>query len=262
MNVTLIQDPVFTVQLGEDVIEQPKKDTTSFLKKVSAVGLKVLDTLGKVLNCLHQAASLTLRNSGRSFKNIVLRVPEHRILSLLKIGTLLIPKDFYLLVYKVAYWVFAMGFSIATATVRSAKEKLGYNDRYLKKFTGDEMVLNHLKIQEIKLDVSGVPDAITIEQLMDFFHEVNFTDPQKPGYMPESTRKEEVFEIFGKEVKTYTVEELEKSLRKFITHTTNRIAYVGTPALARISLYLFLTMGATFIYYCDLLICDQFPFPR
>jgi len=87
----------------------------------------------------------------------------------------------------------------------------------------------HIKAKDTTIDVSHVPAQITVDNLVQIFDEINFTDPKLSGYMRAASRTE------GNHV--YTPQELRGHLRDdFVRRVNAREAFLGTPPAWNIAL--------------------------
>lgn len=214
MQLTLIQSPPYIIDFQEFSPSVEKKES-SLIEKVQTIALTSLQYVKAFFSAFLEAAYSTLSYSGVSFKYIVLGYYG----SLLDFHP---PKDIYLAVFRVAFWILGMGWCLATTTTRLFLEKIPHETAiYLKHFASDEMNIRHLKTDELVLDVSEVPPEVRVDDLEQIFLAINFDEKNQPGYLSPSSRQE------GSKV--YTAEELKESLKKFITNVNNRVAFLGTP---------------------------------
>lgn len=87
----------------------------------------------------------------------------------------------------------------------------------------------HIKTKDTTIDVSHVPDEITVSTLVEVFDKINFTRPDLPGYMSEGSRTEDH--------QVYTSRELRQSLEdNFVRRVNAREAFLGTPAAWNIAM--------------------------
>lgn len=135
------------------------------------------------------------------------------------------PSDIYLATFKVAFWILGTAWYTTKTTCDLFVQKMwgDRNDKsihYLERFN-PEIDMSHIQTKELVLDASKVPAEIQVDSLLTLFDAINFTVPNAPGYMAETSRVENK--------KTYSVEELRTSLAKYIYNVKNRVAFLGTP---------------------------------
>lgn len=139
----------------------------------------------------------------------------------IKNSELLILSNIYVAAFTIVFWITIIGWGTLTTTVRLFKEKTFSNFTVLKQFADNEINVNHIKTEEVRLDASSVPANIKVDDLKDIFKKINFTDKNAPGYMAPETRRE----MTG----MFSSEELEGNLEKFIQRVGTREAFLGTP---------------------------------
>jgi hypothetical protein len=209
--ITFIQQPPFVIDFKQySTGTKSEEDQTA-----QKAAFKALKLIPVIVASLAEASYSTLKHSGSSFKVIVLGFYGDW-------SKFRMPADFYLVVFKVAFWVLGLGWCTVTTTLRLTSEKLfPTSSQFLKNYADGGIDIRHIKTNELGIDVSEVPTDVTVDNLAQIFSEINFTDPQKEGYMASSSRKE------GDT--TYTAAALSEALNVFIHHVKNRVAFLGTP---------------------------------
>ncbi|QVL57101.1 MAG: hypothetical protein KFB93_06890 [Simkaniaceae bacterium] len=208
MEVTLIRDPRYILNFAKFLPEGKKDVHLRTDQRVYRVAVAVIQFFGVVISSTFQAGYLTLRYAISSFGRLVL--DSFRI------------TDFYFGAFKIAYWVFSLGFTfLATATRLVIDAYSSSNELFLAHFASSGLDLRHIQTKGIQLDSSEVPDTVKVAGLLTLLDQINFTQVDAPGYMPPTTRQED---------KTiYSVEDLRASLGKFIENVDGRVAFLGTP---------------------------------
>lgn len=207
--ITFIERPRFVIDFKQYSPEVESKQT------VQNTAFKALKLIPVIVASLAEASYLTFKHSGSSFKVIVLGFYGDW-------SKFQLPADFYLVVFKVAFWVLGLGWCTVTTTLRLTSEKLfPTSSQFLKNYADGGIDIRHIKTNELGIDVSEVHADVQIDNLAQIFKEINFTDRQREGYMAPSSRKE------GD--KTYTEAELSDALNVFIHNVKNRVAFLGTP---------------------------------
>lgn len=208
MEVTLIPHPRYTVNFAKYLPEGKKEKSLTLPQRTYEIGVEIIKFFGVVISSILHSGYLTLRYAASSFVHLVLN----------SFGI----TDFYLGAFKVAYWVFSLGFTFVATAMRSViNAYASSNELYLSRFVKAGIDLSHIQTKGIQLDTSEVPKEVKVANLLTLFDAINFENPGEPGYMPPTTRQEE---------KTvYTVEDLRKSLGTFITNVDGRVAFLGTP---------------------------------
>ncbi|MCP5504689.1 MAG: hypothetical protein H7A41_06000 [Chlamydiales bacterium] len=209
MEVTLITNPKYTVDFAKYLPERKKEESLTLTEKVYGIGVEIIKFFGVVISSTFHAGYLTLRYAVSSFVRLVLN--SFAI------------TDFYFGAFKVAYWVFSLGFTfVATAVRRVMNTYSSSNELYLSQFVKDGIDLRHIQTKDIQLDTSEVPEEVKVADLLTLFDAINFEHPDEPGFMPPTTRQEDT--------KIYTAEELREGLGTFVTNVNGRVAFLGTPS--------------------------------
>lgn len=208
--------PVYTIDFKEFL---PKDEPSEPLNQKQKILIAVSVPFGLLklfFTCLAQATYLTLSYSGTSFKHIVLGYYGN-------LRDFRPPGNFYLIVFRVGFWIAAMGFGILAGTYRTFVQKSEKrSDFSIKAFVGEELDIRHLRTNERSLDTSQVPSSVKVDDLVTMFDAINFDKPGAPGYMPPSSRRE------GN--KTYSIGDLRKNLKnQFVQRIKTREAFFGTP---------------------------------
>lgn len=209
--ITFIEQPPFVIDFKQYSTEAKSEEDQTVQNAV----FKALKLIPVIFASLAKASYLTLKHSGSSFKVVVLGFYGDWT-------NFRMPNDFYLVMFKVAFWVLGLGWCTLKTTFRLTSEKLfPTSSQFLKNYAGDGIDVRHIKTSELEIDVSEVKADVQVDNLAQIFSEINFTDPQREGYMAPSSRKE------GNT--TYTEAELSEALNVFIHHVNNRTPFLGTP---------------------------------
>jgi len=177
-------------------------------QRVHEAAKSLFHFIGVVFYATLNSACSTMRHSVSSFRHLVFSSYGIR--------------DFYLAAFKVAFWVFGLGYTfVATASRTVIKEYFPANPEQLRRFMPEGMDPQHIQSTEVTLDASGVPEEIQVRNLLTLFAEIEFEDASKPEYIPPS--------FHGENGRVYTQEELQESLNTFVTHVNERRAFLGTP---------------------------------
>jgi hypothetical protein len=209
--ITFIQQPPFVIDFKQYSTEAKSEDDQT----VRNAAFKSLKLIPVIFASLAQASYLTLRHSGSSFKVIVLGFYGDW-------SKFSLPGDFYLVVFKVAFWVLGLGWCTLTTTFRLTSEKLfPASSQFLKNYADAGIDIRHIKTNELGIDVSQVHADVQIDNLAQIFSEINFTTPRQEGYMAPRSRQE------GDT--TYTEKALSDALNVFIHNVKGRVAFLGTP---------------------------------
>jgi len=210
--IQFIQNPPYRVDF-RDYAKQKPAEAASLSSRVQSAVAAPFILVKVVIVSVAKAGYETLRYSGTSFKYIVLGYYG----SWRKWQP---PSDLYLAVFKVIFWVGAMGWCFAATTVRELykhTQSPAEVQNILSQFAGNEINVSHIKTNDLAIDMSGVPADVTVNQLVGMFDEINFDRPNESGYMAEGSRQGN------------TKEGLKESLQKFINDVNGRVAFLGTP---------------------------------
>ncbi len=101
MEVTLIQNPKFKVDFNQFRRVETEQRELSATQLISDIAQGIIRFVGVVLISVRNGAFLTLKHAYSSFSRL--------ILDTLKIT------DFYLGAFKIAYWVFTLGFTFISS---------------------------------------------------------------------------------------------------------------------------------------------------
>lgn len=219
MTIKLVENPIFTVDFKQFIEKEKQAEHLNLRQRVSAAAAFPFYLIKCFFIALAKAAYVTFKNSGVSFKYIVLGYYG----SLRNFSP---PADIYLAVFKVAFWILGMGWCLTKTTTRLFLERVAPDSpsfSYLSNYSGNEIDVSHIKTSEVDLDISTIPDEIKIDNLAQMFDEINFADEKAPGYIGPASRQEGV--------QTYEIDELKKSLETFIEHLKKRKAFLGTPPI-------------------------------
>ena len=185
------------------------KGSSTLVEKISLVTWAVFSSLG-------ESTVATVNQLGISFYRRVLGFDGDKVH---------LSNSLYGVAFKIIFWALGTGAFFAVTACRKFQDKVfpevnsssAVQDTYAQKGIN----MKHLTTQKTSIDMSGVPAAVTLDDLMTMYTEINFLDRAKPGYMPDTSRKEGG--------KTYSQEALRKSLEKFILYVKTRQAFLGTP---------------------------------
>jgi hypothetical protein len=214
LKIRLIDSPRFDVNFQPFV--NAKRDVqSSFLQKVRSVVSRPFELTGFVFIAITKSGYATLGYSWISFKLNVLNF--YGSLSNYKP-----PGDFYLVMFKTVFWAGEVFWCFTTTALRLLMDQIDPPSKtFLTVYTEGKIDTVHLRTKDLTIDVSAIPASIKVDTLLTLFEETNYTDQTKPGYMPPSTRQEGSM--------TYTVDELNESLKKFMEHVNGRVPFLGTP---------------------------------
>jgi hypothetical protein len=177
--ITFIQQPPFVIDFKQYSTGVKREEEQTVQNTV----FKALKLIPVIVASFAEASYSTLKHSGSSFKVIVLGFYGDW-------SKFSMPGDFYLLVFKVAFWVLGLGWCTVTTTFRLTSEKLfPASSQFLKNYAKDGIDIRHIKTNELGIDVSEVPADVQIDNLAQIFNEINFTDSQKEGYMVPRSRQ-------------------------------------------------------------------------
>jgi hypothetical protein len=215
MSIILLKEPNYPYIVHFNACKENQEISLNTIKKTQEYVQRSFQLLGIFFIALKDSIRRNLGNAGTSFKYIVLGYYG-------SLSDFRPPKDIYLAVFKIVYWVAAMGWGTIATTFRLLMERVSPGHSLsLKQFVNDEINVDHIKTEELELDTSFVPANIKVDALKDLFKEINFTDKNAPGYMaPETCR--EITRIIP-------LEELKENLEKFIQRVNTREAFLGTP---------------------------------
>lgn len=211
LSIQFIQNPSFSVDFNQFF----KQEVSAEKLSIQEVAYQALRLMGLLFLAVKEGTFITLGQSWVSFKHIVLGYYG-------SIKHMEPPSNIYLVVFKIVYWVLALGWCLITTSCLLFLKKINenQNDAFLSSYN-DQINMQHIRTKEILLDASHVPATVTVDQLANIFEEINFKQPEKPGYMAETSRREDKA--------TYTVEELNLSLAVFIKQVKERTPFLGTP---------------------------------
>ncbi len=214
MAVTLIQNPPFVLNLQE--YAPPLSPLRSHVQKVQDVALKALAIIKALGVSAYQAVATNVGSIWSSFQVIVLGMSGNRFNP---------PTNAYVLGFRAALWAGAITIGFIYYTIVITRQNLLSIPGQLANFIHRQLDAHHLVSKNTSIDVSHVPHDIQVGTLISLYDEINFTNPDAPGYMPPSTRRES----YGQNVVEFSVDSLRNHLGTFIQHVENREAFLGTP---------------------------------
>lgn len=204
--------PAFTIDYEQ--YSSPSNPGVSLLERVRSAVLFPLSCVAAFALSLGRAAYLTLRNAPISFLRIIVGYRRTNAWD--------VPSGLQEVSSRIVRWILGLGLNIAQKTFEGVESRMHFHvGRLSQEEIGPDLDLRHLRMQHREISLTQVPQEVKIEQLLDLYREINFTEPERPGYMAPQTRQEGG--------KTHTVEELEKTLKQFIDHVRNRVPFIGTP---------------------------------
>lgn len=218
-SITFIQKPAFIIDFSQYHSEK-KEPPASFtqLEKIQNVVAFSLEGLAYFFIALSKSLYEEAKFINTSFKAIVLDKSGLSATSHPK------ESEFILAILYMGVWVLGMGFNVTLTTGRLWVQHFfpKKTENEVKHYIDNEINIDHIKTDDFALDTSNIPSEINIHLLANILNEINFDDPNAPGYMPPSTRKENDT--------IYTPEQLKNSLETFITNVKTRTPFLGTPA--------------------------------
>lgn len=215
MQLTLIESPRYTVDFNEYQPYQPTHVPFSVKDRIIKVAHDAFEAIKMVFSALKASAITNVKYLKVSFQHIVIGYDARgKILKL--------PANLYLVVLRLVVWVFGVSWNFLSTAYRIYNETRKENQyQLLKQYVGDEINPSHLISQNVKLDASGVPEDVKIDDLLTILDQVDFHNQNSPYYMSPRSGQE------GN--RTFTKEELRRLLNKVISDTYQRVAFIGTP---------------------------------
>lgn len=219
LTITFPIDPPFRVDFSQysRVSNQPIEPSLPILEKIKKVGLALIENIGFFFVAVSKSSYSTLRNSGTSFKHIVLGYYGN-------LRSFRPPSDIYLAIFKVAFWILGMTWCTITTAVRLIYERNkdpSFTPNLLKHFSNPEIDIQHIRTKELTINVSAVPTDVTVDRLLPLFDQIDFNNPQALNYMAPGSRREHNT--------IYTPDDLRRSLEKFVDYVNRREPFLGTP---------------------------------
>ncbi len=209
--ITFIKEPPYVV----DFTQFPKSSLRYEEETIKTVALKALKLIPVIGTSFAKAAYTTFSYAGTSFKHIVLGFYGSW-------SNFRPPSDFYFVVFKVAFWALNLVWGTLATTFRLTSQELAPpSSEFLRHYANDGIDISHIKTNKSGIDVSAVSPDVQVATLAQIYDEINFDNPDEPGYMKETSRQE-YSTIYSKEA-------LKESLRKFIKNVNERVAFLGTP---------------------------------
>jgi hypothetical protein len=206
--IRYIEDPTFEVDFRRFSAEQSRKTTDTYINRIeSEVFFLISLTFWSVARGLYD----TTRSLGKTFRYIVIY------------GTTTAPRlptDIYVLIFRVILWAAATQWAAITSTLRYFAtgyiEAHGGFSNILEPHANSEKVksridLSHFRFQLSQIDASGVPDAITLDRLLDWYDQIVFNDRKSLHY------------------KKHPAESNREGLEKFVKTVKGGRAFLGTP---------------------------------
>lgn len=197
-------------------------------EKVSSYCIKLIKLLAVSLK---EATCATLRDFGNYCNNIRLwhNQPWHiRLANTINVILLIFQFDSIICnIFMVIWNVIYAGFKIIVTTMKIFIERLFQKQinsiKHFMDFNEDNGInFDHLKATDTALDVTGVPPEITIDMLIGFFNQIDFTNKESVNYVPSSFYKDD-----GN--RQMTEPGLRGNINIFIERVKGRTAFLGTP---------------------------------
>lgn len=212
--IALITKPPFVLDF--DNFKAGNSSNKSLRQKVQEAAGSVFDVLRIAGQSAADALWSNARYAGTTFRYIVLRYDgeAHHFPETQQDWTI-----------RGSIWLVAHTIGFIFCSVVTFMQKYRALPSNLLKFAPPEIDISHLTAKKTTIDVSKVPAAVQVSNLLTIFDDINFTDKNAPGFMPEVSRKETI----DRYTVTYTVAQLRGHLNTFITHVNGRVAFLGTP---------------------------------
>lgn len=216
-SVKFVSDPPYSVDFRKF---RKEIQTVPLDTKIISIARRCLKQIEYFSKALASASYLTVSNMGVSFKHIVLNYYGSS-------DNFIFSSDIYFLVVKVCFWLLAVGWCTAATTARLYLEKnqVGFTpggiDRRIASGVHAGIDPAHIKTSKLTLNAADVPKEVKVDDLVQVYDAINFSNRGELGYMSPSSRKEGT--------NTYEVQELRESLQTFIQKVKKREAFLGTP---------------------------------
>ena len=208
--VRLISEPPFYVNFRQ---ESPRLGfRASVCHKVTVVAKNVFDLIKVLAVAAKETAVTNLKTMWPTFKRFVLGYDGTRFN---------MSDDATWLLIKASLWVVGHTVGYIFMTTIAAHRLYKALPSYLLGIVPDGINIAHLKAQKTKIETAHIPPTIRVSTLLSVFDTINFTNPDGPGYMPPSVRREDGLE--------YSVHQLRSYLNTFIHRVEGRVAFLGTP---------------------------------
>jgi len=189
----LITSPPFSINFQKIKFSDNEK---KLIQKTRDVVLIAFQYVKFFFSSLYKSVILNLRYSLTSFRYIVI---ENIKFSNKYLG------------YFLAFWGVVHIIGIIGGTGFYFLKELRSQVRCLIYYANKEININHIKTKDISIDISNVPENINVENLIKIFDEINFTNPNLPGYIKKAGNIKR------------------ENLITFVRRIQQREAFLGTP---------------------------------
>lgn len=203
------QNPLFSINIEQasDVLK-PK----SLRERVQDKAKDFFIYLKIIGRSCSEAFMTNARYSWSTFRYIVLRYDGNNIR---------IPETGTQWMVRGGIWLVAHTIGFVALSIFHIMKNVRALPAYLMQFAPQEINLLHLVAKKTSIDVSHVPANIQVSTLLNLYDQINFTNKDAPGYMPELARLEAR--------KTFSVAELRQHLNVFVNNVNGRVPFLGTP---------------------------------
>lgn len=199
IQINLIQDPPYIV------------DFTQYEQPVEKVHIYAVQHIQYFLAAIEESVIYSIKNLPLSFMYTVFGYRN-------RWSEVTISMNLFALSFRIVCWVLKVLWGTFENTFKFFNEKFSINhSEMISNFAGEAINPHHLTCQDESIDMQEVPDRVAVRDLLKMFDEINFNEPNSPGYMH--------FPLSD-----YTSPgQLRKDLEAFIKNINGRIAFLGTP---------------------------------
>jgi len=196
-DVLLIENPAFRVHFPE--VQNIENSIFTKIQNVSLAGFLYIKCF---FSATYQSVKINVQYLPSSFKFCVLDPCRH---------TRRITKE--TLIFYLCFWAIVHVIGLIVMTIIYLIKEVKAQVRHLMEYAHRAINIHHIQTKEVSIDVSHVPEEIQVGQLLDMFDQINFTHPNRPGYIPHAS-------LHGSN---------RNHLEDFVRRVQEREAFVGTP---------------------------------
>jgi len=198
-DVLLIENPPFRVNLQHI---QAVDNSRSLLVKIQEVSVAGFLYIKFFFSAVYQSVKSNVQYMPASFKYCVIDpVMNSRRLSKNE-----------LIVY-LCIWAIVHVIGLVVMSVIYFIKEMKSHIHNLVEYAHRAININHIQIKEVSIDVSHVPEEIQVDKLLQMFDQINFTHPDRPGYISQASLRGST----------------RNNLADFVRRIQQREAFLGTP---------------------------------
>jgi hypothetical protein len=189
----------------------------TFTKSCPDTDEKTPSVINKIFRIIPAIFQSLATNSIKIFRNAPV---SFRIIVFGNIyGEFTLPENLFATAFKITHWVLHLLVGIVDLSLRDLFKKFFPTQTLIG--ASSEINTSHIRTSQSFINIDSIDPNVKINDLLNFWDEINFNDPDGYGYMPPTCLKANNI--------VYSEPQLRGYLQTFITHVNHRTPFLGTP---------------------------------